>query len=324
MKYKLFGTQTGLPASEVILGAASFGERRGYGAITEEISQILTTYVEAGGNFIDIADQYQYGEAEEIVGKFIEPHRHNFIICTKYTLSGEKSALPANTGNHRKAMRQAVEASLRRLKTDYIDIYMPHFDDGITPVDEIARGLEDLVKTGKVLYTGLANFPAWKAAAIASTIPLTALQLEYNLVKRDADRELMNMAAHFGIGKMFYSPLAGGLLTGKYRKGAKGRLTMSSPDGYKEDDIMQKILDELDMIATEVGSSMGCVALTWMLTRDGFPIIGARALAHLKESLKALDLRLSPDQLKRLNNISAVNLGYPHDLLKTVQKQYNQ
>jgi len=225
MKYKLFGTQTGLPASEIILGAASFGERRGYGAIPGEIPQILAAYADAGGNFIDVADQYQYGEAEEIVGRFIQAHRHNFIICSKYTRSSEKDPSPANMGNHRKAMRQAVEASLKRLNTEYIDIYMPHFDDGVTPIEEIVHGLEDLVKSGKILYTGLANFPAWKAATIARTIPVAALQMEYNLVNRTAERELVGMAEYFGMGKMFYSPLAGGLLTGKYRKGSAGRLT---------------------------------------------------------------------------------------------------
>src|ERR1700744_6466691 len=227
MKNKLFGKHTGLPASEIVLGAASLGGRRGYGAIAEEIPKILAAYIDAGGNFIDMADQYQLGEAAEIVGKFIEAQRHNFIICTKYTRSSEKDPTPVNSGNHRKAMRQAVEASLKRLKTDYIDIYMPHFDDGLTPLEEIVRGLEDLVKAGKVLYTGLANFPAWKAAAIASAIPLTALQIEYNLMQRTADRELMSMAEHFGLGTMLYSPLAGGLLTGKSRKGSAGRLTLS-------------------------------------------------------------------------------------------------
>jgi aryl-alcohol dehydrogenase-like predicted oxidoreductase len=223
MKNKLFGTHTGLPASELILGAASLGTRRGYGAVAEDIPKILTAYADAGGNFIDVADQYQLGEAEEVVGKFIKPQRGNFIICTKYTRSSEITSSPVNLGNHRKAMRQAVEASLKRLNTDYIDIYMPHYDDGLTPPEEIARGLEDLVASGKVLYTGLANFPAWKAASIASSIPLAALQIEYNLAQRTADRELFGMAEHFGLGTMLYSPLAGGLLTGKYRNGAQGQ-----------------------------------------------------------------------------------------------------
>lgn len=321
MKYKIFGN-TGVPASELILGAASLGERRGYGAVSIDIPKILTTYTDAGGNFIDIADQYQYGEAEEIIGRFIAPQRHNFIICTKYTLSSEKAASPANSGNHRKAMRQAVEASLKRLQTDYIDIYMPHFDDGLTPLEEIGRGLEDLVKAGKILYTGLANFPAWKAAAIATAIPLSALQIEYNLVQRTADRELLNMAKHFGLGTMLYSPLAGGLLTGKYRKGATGRLARSTSDNYHEDETITTVIDLLEELATALAVTPGQVALAWALTQNAFPIIGTRTVAHVADGLQALTIRLSEEQLTRLNQSSAPTLGYPHDLLKTAQKAY--
>ncbi|MCK7554958.1 aldo/keto reductase [Chitinophaga sedimenti] len=261
MKYKLFGTQTGLQASEIILGAASLGQRRGYGAVAEDIPGILGAYTDAGGNFIDLADQYQFGEAEEIVGRFIASNRQDFIISTKYTLSSEKAAAPASRGNHRKAMRQAVEGSLKRLKTDYIDLYMPHFDDGLTPMEEIARGLEDLTTSGKILYTGLANFPAWKAAAIASSIRLNALQIEYNLVQRTADRELIGMANHYGLGKMFYSPLAGGLLTGKYRNGDTGRLTISASGAYQENAVTSAIIDELEAIGSAIGGTPGQVAL---------------------------------------------------------------
>jgi aryl-alcohol dehydrogenase-like predicted oxidoreductase len=154
----------------------------------------------------------------------MEHQRSNFIICTKYTQSNESNLAISNYGNHRKAMRQAVESSLKRLKTDYIDVYMPHFDDGVTPMDEIVRGLEDLVNAGKVLYTGLTNFPAWKAAAIAKSANLSAIQIEYNLIQRTADREFIPMASEFGLGIMMYSPLAGGLLTGKYRQEESGRI----------------------------------------------------------------------------------------------------
>lgn len=322
MKYKLFGKYTGLPASELILGAASLGDRRGYGAGREEALKILTAYTEAGGNFIDVADQYQLGEAEEIIGGFIESQRHNFILCTKYTRSSETTPSTANSGNHRKSMRQAVDASLKRLKTDYIDIYMPHYDDGLTPLEEIARGLEDLVKAGKVLYTGLANFPAWKAAMIAAHIPLTALQVEYNLAQRTAERELLPMAAHSGLGTMFYSPLAGGLLTGKYRKGATGRLTQAASQGPKEDAGTKIIIDQLEQIAGELEASPGQVALAWVLRQNGFPVIGARALAHLQDGLGATQLALTMEQMIRLDEAGKISYGYPHDLLRTVQKHY--
>ncbi len=322
MKYKLFGTQTGLPVSELALGASSLGSRKGYGASNEDIPRILAAFADAGGNFIDIADQYQLGEAEENVGKFIADRRLDFVICSKYTRSSEANPLAANEGNHRKAMRGAVEASLRRLKTDYIDIYMPHYDDGRTPTDEIARGLEDLVKAGKIVYPGLANFPAWKAAAIATSIPLTALQIEYNLVQRAADRELIPMADYYGLGTMFYSPLAGGLLTGKYRHGEKGRLTLSAQNEYQEDVPTKAILDTLESIAAEVNATSGQVALAWTLTKNGFPIVGARSTDHINESLKAVSLKLDTDQLTRLENVSSIVNGYPHDLLKTVQRFY--
>lgn len=320
MKYKLFGTKTGLYASEIILGAASFGTRRGHGASPEDARQIMTAYADAGGNFIDISDRYQLGEAEELVGDFLENQRSNFIICTKYTQSSEANPAIANYGNHRKAMRQAVESSLKRLKTDYIDIYMPHFDDGVTPLEEIIRGLEDLVNSGKVLYTGLTNFPAWKAASIATSTLLSAIQIEYNLVQRTADRELIPMAAQFGLGTMMYSPLAGGLLTGKYRKGETGRITLGSNSDYHENEVTKAIIDQLFSIAAELEITPGQVAFAWVLSKGAFPIVGARTLNHIQDGLKASQVQLSQEHIKILDQLSAVSLGYPHDLLATVQK----
>ncbi|MFD2937371.1 aldo/keto reductase [Spirosoma flavum] len=322
MKHKLFGTQTGLPASELILGGSQLGDRRGYGTAAQDALQILSAYADAGGNFIDVSDQYQFGEAEETVGRFTQHKRHDFIICTKYTRSNLPNPSQANAGNHRKAMRQAIEGSLKRLKTDYIDLYIPHFDDGKTPVEETARGLEDLVTAGKVLYTGLANFPAWKAAAIATSIPLTAIQVEYNLLQRTAERELTPMAEYFGLGMMGYSPLAGGLLTGKYRQGLSGRLTLSAAGGYQEDERTKTILDQLELMATELDATPGQIALAWVLSKGVFPIIGARTLAHLETSLRTVAIRLQADQVKLLDEISAIALGYPHELLATVQKKY--
>ncbi|WP_264537558.1 aldo/keto reductase [Flavobacterium sp. N1736] len=319
MKNKLFGKKTGLYASELILGAAMLGNRKGYGSNAEEAKQILTAYADAGGNFIDISDRYQLGEAEELVGKFVEHQRSNFIICTKYTQSNENNPVISNYGNHRKAMRQAVESSLKRLKTDYIDVYMPHFDDGVTPIDEIVRGLEDLVNAGKVLYTGLTNFPAWKVAAIAKSTNLSAIQIEYNLVQRTADREFIPMASEFGLGTMMYSPLAGGLLTGKYRQGESGRINPNSDSEYKEDYFTRKIIDQLIVISEELGSTPGQVAFAWILSKDAFPIVGARAVSHLNDALKAVSFQLTADQITILDQLSAVSLGYPHDLLKQVR-----
>lgn len=320
MKNKLFGQNTGLYASEMILGAAMLGTRNGYGASAKEAELILKAYADAGGNFIDTSDRYQLGESEELVGKFIDHQRSNFIICTKYTQSNQAEPAITNRGNHRKAMRQAVESSLKRLKTDYVDIYMPHFDDGITPLDEIIRGLEDLVTAGKVLYTGLTNFPAWKAAAIASQIRLTALEIEYNLLQRTAERELIPMAAQFGLGTMMYSPLAGGLLTGKYRQGEAGRINRSSDSDYQENDLTKKTIDQLILIGSELHASPGQIAMAWVMTKNAFPIIGARTVAHIHDALQAASLQLRPEHISQLDQLSAVSLGYPHDLLATVQR----
>ncbi len=319
MNYKLFGANTGLYASEVILGAANFRTRKGYGATPEESKKILSKYQEAGGNIIDISDLYQLGEAEEIVGNFLENKRNNFIICSKYTKSSEVNPAISNYGNHRKSMKQAVEASLKRLKTDYIDIYMPHFDDGVTPMEEIIRGLEDLVKEGKVLYTGLTNFPAWKVASIASSTNLAALQIEYNLLQRTVDREFLPMAEEFGLATMMYSPLAGGVLTGKYRNGESGRINVGSDSEYKEDQKTKTIIDKLLQIANQVNASAGQVAFAWVLSKNAFPLIGARKLSHFEDSLQATSIQLTKEHITSLDNLSNIPLGYPHDLLATVQ-----
>ena len=304
------------------MGGSQLGDRRGYGTTAQAALQLLAAYADVGGNFIDVSDQYQFGEAEETVGRFTEHNRHDFIICTKYTRSSQAAPSLANAGNHRKAMRQAIEGSLKRLKTDYIDLYMPHFDDGVTPIEETVRGLEDLVTAGKILYTGLANFPAWKAAAIAASIPLTTVQFDYNLLQRTAERELTPMAEHYGLGMMGYSPLAGGLLTGKYRRGSSGRLTLSGAGGSAEDERTTTIIDQLEVIARELDATPGQIALAWVLSKGIFPIIGARTMDQLEPSLKAVDINLNADQLTRLDERSAITMGYPHDLLATVQKKY--
>lgn len=319
MKYNLFGKNTGLYVSEVILGAANFGTRKGYGADPQESKKILSAYQEAGGNFIDISDVYQLGEAEEIVGNFLGKKRNDFIICSKYTRSSEVNASRANQGNHRKSMKQALEASLRRLKTDHIDIYMPHFDDGVTPLEEIITGLEDLVREGKILYAGLTNFPAWKVSSVASQTKLTAIQFEYNLLERTSEREIVPMADEFGLGKMIYSPLAGGILTGKYRKGEQGRINVSGNDEYSEDEKTKKIIDLLEEIGKEVNAFAGQVAFAWALKKDCFPLIGARKLSHFEESLQATNLELAESHIKDLDNASKISLGYPHDLLNNVR-----
>src|SRR5271165_6018997 len=220
MKYRLLG-KSGLRVSEAALGTMTFGDERGWGSPKAEAQKIYETYREAGGNFIDTANFYTGGTSETFVGELIKGHRDSVVLATKYS-----SAAPGNdpnaAGNHRKNMMQALEASLKRLRTDYIDLYWVHIWDQITPVEEVMRGLDDLVRAGKVLYTGISDAPAWWVAQ-ANTLaelrgwtPFIGLQIEYNLLERTVERELIPMAKALNIGVTAWSPLAGGVLTGKY------------------------------------------------------------------------------------------------------------
>jgi aryl-alcohol dehydrogenase-like predicted oxidoreductase len=311
MKYKLLGNQTGLFASEMALGTGNFGTARGYGAAKEEARKIFSAYADQGGNFIDTSDMYQLGEAETMIGDCITGARSNYIIASKYSRGNPAGPAPANIGNHRKAMREAVEGSLRRLKTDYIDLYFAHFDDQYTPAAEIARGLEDLVKSGKVLYTGLSNFSPWRTTAVAMNTSLTAIQIEYNLLQRATEQEYFPMANELGLAIMGYSPMAGGLLTGKYRNGETGRITMMGSQGIGTEN---DIVDVLNEIAKELEATPGQVAMAWAKAKGVFPIIGARTLEQFNEGIHAADLQLSAEQLAHLNAASQPPVLYPATL----------
>lgn len=311
MKYKLLGHQTGLFASEMVLGTGNFGTAKGYGAAKEKARKIFHAYADLGGNFIDTSDMYQLGEAESIIGEFLTGTRSNYIIASKYARGNPAGPAPANTGNHRKAMREAVEGSLRRLKTDYIDLYFAHFDDQYTPATEIARGLEDLVKSGKVLYTGLSNFSPWRTTAVAMNTSLTAIQIEYNLLQRTTEQEYFPMANELGLAIMGYSPMAGGLLTGKYRNGETGRITMLGSKGIGTEN---DILDVLTGIAKELDATPGQVAIAWAKAKGVFPIIGARTLEQFNDCIHSAILHLNSAQLDRLNTASQPPVLYPATL----------
>lgn len=311
MNYKLLSSQTGLFASEMALGTGNFGTAKGYGAAKDEARKIFDAYTGQGGNFIDTSDMYQLGEAEAMIGEFMQGRRSDYIIATKYARGNPAGPAPANIGNHRKAMREAVEGSLRRLKTDYIDLYFAHFDDQFTPAAEIARGLEDLVKSGKVLYTGLSNFSPWRSTAVAMNTKLTAIQIEYNLLQRATEQEYFPMAKELGVAIMGYSPMAGGLLTGKYRKGETGRITMMGGQNIGTEN---DILDVLHVIADELGATPGQVAIAWAKQKGVFPIIGARTLEQFTACIGAAALYLNEAQLERLNRASQPALLYPATL----------
>jgi aryl-alcohol dehydrogenase-like predicted oxidoreductase len=326
LKYRTFGRQTGLRVSEVALGTGNFGTGWGHGAERDEAKRIFDGYVEAGGNFLDSADNYQAGQAEALLGDFIGADRDNLVIATKYTFGAGKNAGLARTGNSRKNMVRSVEASLKRLKTDRIDLYWAHLPDGVTPIEEIVRGFDDLVRSGKILHAGLSNFPAWRVAegatltSLRGWAPIAGIQVEYSLAERTADRELMPMAAALGLGVAMWSPLGGGFLTAKYRTSDEGRLTKLGVLIHTEKTGRETgILDAVLAVAREAGASPTHVAIAWLLhkaaasTTSLIPILGPRTREQLDATLGALETKLSPQQVALLDTASAIPLGVPHD-----------
>ncbi len=321
MRYRIFGN-TGLRVSTLALGTGNFGKGWGYGSDQDEARRVYARYREAGGNFIDTADQYQFGQAETMLGEFIAAERDDIVLATKFSLGDSPDAGLQRSGNSRKAMLRSVEASLRRLRTDRVDLLWVHMPDGVTPIDEIARALDDLVRGGKILYAGLSDFPAWRVATAATLAeargrsPVAAVQLEYSLVERSAERELLPMAAGFNLGTVAWSPLGGGLLTGKYRRGETGRAQGLGVVIHGESDARKTaVVDAVLAIAGDIGASPGQVAIAWVLARGVLPIIGPRTLDQLEDNLASLEVRLAAEQLDRLDQASAITLGFPHDVV---------
>lgn len=321
MRYRIFGN-TGLRVSSLSLGTGNFGKGWGYGSDHDEARRIYTGYREAGGNFIDTADQYQFGQSETMLGDFLAAERDEVVLATKFSLGDSPSAGVLRSGNSRKAMLSSVEASLKRLKTDRIDLLWVHMPDGVTPVDEIARGLDDLIRSGKVLYSGLSDFPAWRVATAATIAELrgwasiSAVQLEYSLVERSGEREILPMAAAFNLGTVGWSPLGGGLLTGKYRKGETGRAQgLGAVIHDESNERKTSTVDSVLAIAQETGHSPGQIAIAWVMAKGMLPIIGPRTQEQLADNLASVDVRLTPTQFELLDTASAITLGFPHDVV---------
>ncbi|MGW9029336.1 aldo/keto reductase [Streptomyces sp. NPDC055722] len=332
MQYTTFGRTTGLRVSEVALGAGTFGDSFAPGTSREETRRILDTFAHAGGTFIDAAESYQGGESEEILGELLTGRRDQFTVATKFTFGVGGDPGLHGTGNSRQNMRRAVEDSLRRLRTDRIDLLWVHMQDTVTPVDEIVRGLDDLARQGKILYAGLSNFPAWRTARAATLaevrgqVPLVGVQFEYSLVERTADREILPMAQAFGLGGALWSPLGGGLLTGKYRTSKEGRLSDWGAIVHTEDtDRKTQVVDAVLDIAKETGLPAAQVAVAWVrefaarATTPLVPVIGPRTLPQLEDYLAALDVRLDAAHYDRLDEVSRVSLGQPHELTAGVR-----
>ncbi len=325
MRYKLLG-KSGLRVSELCLGAMTFGDDWGWGSGKDESREIYNAFVESGGNFIDTADLYTNGTSERFLGEFMATDRERIVLATKYTNSAGGTD-PNAAGNHRKNMMQSVEASLKRLKTDYIDLYWLHAWDFMSPIEEVMRAFDDLVRQGKVLYIGISDTPAWivsRADAIAELRGWTqfvGLQVEYSLIERTCERELLPMARELDLAITAWGPLAGGLLTGKYSEdfeGQKEESRLEHPMVAPLVDITERkraISRAVVEVAAAVGKSPAQVALNWLCRQPGvmIPIIGARRLSQLKDNLGSVEFTLDDEQLQKLDAVSRIELGFPHD-----------
>jgi aryl-alcohol dehydrogenase-like predicted oxidoreductase len=318
MRYKLLGS-SGLRVSEISLGAMTFGEEWGWGSSREESRKMFDAYAEAGGNFIDTANRYTEGTSEKIVGELVRSDRERFVVATKYTLYSRKGD-PNASGNHRKNMVQSLEASLKRLGMEYVDLYWLHAWDFTTHEEEVMRALDDLVRQGKVLYIGVSDTPAWivsRANAIAGMrgwTPFVALQIEYSLIERTVEREYLPMAKALDLAVAAWAPLGGGALTGKYLRKVAGRL---KPDNQRLSERNREIAQAVVDVAGEAGCTPTQAALSWLRSRGDqvIPNVGARTEEQLKDSLGSVSVTLTGEQLERLNTVSRIDLGFPHDFL---------
>jgi aryl-alcohol dehydrogenase-like predicted oxidoreductase len=329
--YRLLG-RSGLRVSPLSLGTMTFGTDWGWGTGIDEARRILDSYVDRGGNFIDTASAYTDGSSEKILGEITQGRREQLVIATKYTMN-RRPGDPNAGGNHRKSMIASVESSLRSLDTDYIDLLYLHAWDATTPAEEILRGLDDLVRAGKVLYVGISDTPAWQVsrmqaiAELRGWSPLIALQIEYSLVERTVERDLIPMAQEMGLGVLPWSPLASGVLTGKYKaadiedgpgeaSAAGTRKNVAVANGALTERALL-IADEVKQIAAELGKTQAQVALAWTLLNPAVTstILGARTHEQLIDNLGALEVDFTEEQVRRLDARSAVDLGFPHEFL---------
>jgi aryl-alcohol dehydrogenase-like predicted oxidoreductase len=317
MRFKLLG-KSGLRVSELCLGTMTFGEVWGWGASREESKKIFDAYTNAGGNFIDTSVNYTDGVSEEFVGEFTKAEREHFVIATKYTLTKPEQKDPNQGGNSRKNMRQSVERSLRRLQTEYIDLLYLHMWDFFTPVEEVLRGLDDLVRQGKVNYIAISDTPAWIVAEANARAELrgwsrfVGLQVPYSLRQRSIERAELPMAKHWDMAVMPFALLGGGTLTGKYLQKDSG------PKRYDIEELPESLvvlIKEVETVAREAGRMPSQVAINWVRQQQAraliVPILGARTLAQVQDNLACLEWELSDEHLRRLDEASKIDYGFP-------------
>ncbi len=306
MRERLLG-RSGIRVSEICLGAMMFGSDWDWrSSADEEASRLIyEAYREAGGNFIDTANVY--GASEEVVGRLVASERDAIVLATKFTLETDPTD-PNSGGSHRKSLRRSVEDSLRRLATDHLDVLWVHAWDQRTPTEETLRALDDLVRAGKILAVGVSNTPAWevsRAVAIAELMgwtPFCGIQVQYSLVRRTAEREMLPMARALGLAVTGWAPLASGILAGKE----------SSRMQPGDADIVGVVLE----VANEVGLSPAQVSLAWLLRSGVIPVVGATRVEQIRDSLAAVDVDLDNSHVERLDAASRVELGYPHEFLQ--------
>ena len=326
--------RSGLRVSPMSLGTMTFGSDWGWGADASESRRMFDLYLERGGNFIDTANFYTNGSSERLLGQFIADKRESVVLATKYSLNMQPGN-PNAGGNHRRNMVRSVEASMQRLGTDYIDLLYLHIWDNLTPIDEVMRAFDDLVRAGKVLYAGISDTPAWQVARMQTLAelrgwaPLVALQIEHSLIERTVERELLPMAHELGLGVMAWSPLGSGVLSGKYTRAdldhagkSEAGVTGTRKDVAVGNGALNErtlvVAEAVGKVAREQGRSSAQIALAWLLHRTApvvMPIIGARTFAQFKDNLGALDVHLDPETLQRLDAASAVAKGFPHDFM---------
>jgi aryl-alcohol dehydrogenase-like predicted oxidoreductase len=324
MKYKIFGN-TGLRVSELCLGTMTFGNAWGWGAEKATVQKIFDLYTAKGGNFIDTANLYSNGTSEKYIGELIKSERDHFVLGTKFTLKDTFDNPPKDpnlSGMHKKNMVRSVEASLKRLKTEYLDILWVHAWDEFTPVQELMKNLELLVQSGKVQHIAISDSPAWRVsqantlAELKGWTSFAGLQVEYSLIQRSAERDLIPMANEFGLTITPWSPLGGGILSGKYLKGDnKGRANKGNRLTEKRLEIAQAVVD----VANRIDAEPSQVAIKWMMQKHKavIPIIGARTAKHLKSNMGVLDITIPESEMTLLDEASAIELGFPHDFLKS-------
>lgn len=319
MNYKLFG-KSGLRVSELCLGTMTFGTATSgtdstIGADYSTSKEVFDVFANAGGNFIDTANRYHDGTSEKWTGEFIAQDRDHFVLATKYTLFDKRDD-PNFSGNHRKNMMRSVEESLKRMKTDFIDLLWVHAWDFTTPEEEVLRGLDDLIRQGKVHYIGISDTPAWVVSRMNMMAELNkwtqfiGLQIEFSLLQRTVERELLPMAKALGLSVTPWGAIGGGALSGKYLKGEKGRVPANSA---RRSDANTIIVEQVVKIADELGVLPAQLALNWVRQHDKniIPIIGARRAEQLKESLGCLNFTIPDKEMQQLNEVSKIELGFP-------------